>query len=211
MARGHKGDFAYANTENTLLEFFSKAGSLFKGKKTYYDDESDIIELFKPAWVTNKYKSMQLAMWLRDRVDGSGNRSGFRDVIKWVASKNPEWIEANMHFIPAVGRWDDLKVLIGASCEEKALGFWVRAIQDGNQLAAKWAPREDKDKVVFTKLRKVAKMSPKDFRKLLVKNTNVVETAMCQKEWQDVDYNKVPSVAAARYNNAFAKHDGTLL
>jgi len=208
MTIGHKNDFAYANTEDALLEFFSKAGSLFKGKETYHGDESSVVELFKPAWVKNGYKSMQLAMWLRDIRGGAGNRSGFRDIIGWIAKRDPEWIEANMHFIPEVGRWDDLKVLMDTSCEKNALDFWVRAIQDGNQLAAKWAPRESNDSIVFKKLRKVAKMSPKDFRKLLAKNTNVVETAMCQKEWQDVDYNKVPSVAAGRYNNAFAKHDG---
>ena len=50
-------------------------------------------------------------------------------------------------------------------------------------------------------------LSPKTFRKLLVSKTNVVETLMCQKKWDDVDYNKVPSVAASRYNNAFSKHD----
>jgi len=52
-------------------------------------------------------------------------------------------------------------------------------------------------------------MSPKDFRKLIVKNTKVVESLMCQKEWYDINYNQVPSVAMARYNNAFARHDNT--
>jgi len=208
MARTHNNDFAYDSTGNALLEFFSKAGALFKKKGTYYGGETNALTLFKSAWVTNNHKSMQLACWLRDcRGGGAGNRSGFRDIIKWLAATEPEWIEANMHMIPALGRWDDLESLMDTSCEKNAMNFWVRAIQDGHQLAAKWAPREDKNKVIFAKMRKVAKMSPKDFRKLLVKNTNVVETAMCQKDWQDIDYSKVPSVAAARYNNAFKKHD----
>lgn len=138
---------------------------------------------------------------------GAGNRSGFREILKWLAIENPEWVEANIHLIPAVGRWDDLESLIDTSCEKDALAFWVRAIQDGNQLAAKWCPREDKNKEIFHKLRRIVKMSPKDFRKLIVKNTNVVETLMCQQDWHDVDYNKVPSVAMARYNNAFKAHD----
>ena len=66
MARTGNNDFAYDNSGNTLLEFYSKAGSLFKGKQSYYEGEATSLELFKPAWVTNKYKSMQLLMWLRD-------------------------------------------------------------------------------------------------------------------------------------------------
>jgi len=140
---------------------------------------------------------------------GAGNRSGFRDILSWLANDKEgcNWVEANLHFIPEVGRWDDLEALVGTSCEKNALEFWVRAIQDGHQLAAKWAPREDKNRLIFNKLRKIAGLSPKDFRKLLVKNTNVVETIMCQKQWENVNYNHVPSVAMSRYNNAFKTHD----
>jgi len=144
---------------------------------------------------------------------GAGNRSGFRDIIHWLAndSEGGAWIDANMHFIPELGRWDDLLALVGTPCEENAMKFWARAIQDGHQLAAKWAPRASKSNVVrkenFNRLRKAAGMSPKDFRKLLARNTEVVESAMCQNDFYEIDYSKVPSVAMARYNNAFKKHD----
>jgi len=205
--RTHNNDYAYDSTGNALLEFFSKAGSLFKKKGSFYGGEAKAIDLFKSAWVTDNYRAMKLAMWLRDPRGGSGNRSGFRDIIAWLAKEDSRWIEANMHLIPEVGRWDDLESLVNTSCEKSALEFWVRAIQDEHQLAAKWAPREDKNKEIFSKMRKIAKMNPKEWRKFLVKNTNVVETIMCQQEWQDIDFSKVPSIAAARYNNAFKKHD----
>jgi len=50
-------------------------------------------------------------------------------------------------------------------------------------------------------------MTPKDFRKLLVKLTNVVETKMCNKEFEDIEYSHVPSIAMHKYRNAFIKHD----
>ena len=207
MARTGNNDFAYDNTGNALVEFFSKAGSLFKGKGTYYGNETTAIELFKSAWVDNNYKAMQLAMHLRDVRGGSGNRSGFREIINWLAKEHTAWMEVNMHFIPEVGRWDDLESLVGTPCESNALSFWVRAIQEGHQLAAKWAPRADKNKEIFNKMRILAGMDPKSWRKTLVANTNVVETAMCSKNWQNIDYSKIPSVAMARYNNAFNTHD----
>lgn len=64
--RTGNNDWAYESTGNALLEFFAKAGSMFKGKGTFYGNESSALELFKPAWKTNKHKSMQLLMWLRD-------------------------------------------------------------------------------------------------------------------------------------------------
>jgi len=211
MARTGNGDYAYDSTGSALLEFFSKAGSQLKGKQNFYGEEASAISLFRPAWTTNSYKAMQLAMWVRDCRGGAGNRSGFRDINKWIAEKDSKWIEANMHFIPELGRWDDLLALVDTPCEDSALKFWVRAIQDGNGLAAKWAPRASKTNVkrkeLFNKLRKTASMSPKDFRKLLSGNTEVVESAMCQDSFYEIDYNKVPSVAMARYNSAFKKHD----
>lgn len=208
MAYGKKGDFAYENTGDSLVEFFSKAGSLFKGKQSYYGNEATPLDLFRAAWVSDKFLSMKLAMWLRDCRGGAGNRSGAREVLAWIAKEYPEWIKANIQLIPEVGRWDDLSAFNGTPCEQVAFGYWVSAILEENGLAAKWTPREKNNKEIYHKLRKIAKMSPKDFRKLLVKNTKVVETKMCGDKWYEIDYNKeVPSVAMARYNKCFSKHD----
>lgn len=208
MTRTANGDFAYDNSRSSLVEFFSKAGSLFTKRGSHYGGETQAVDLFKPAFSSDNETAMKLAFWLRDCRGGAGNRSGFKEVIAWLAEKHTEWVSVNLHFIPELGRWDDLIALIGTPCEDEALAFWVRAIQDGHGLAAKWAPREKNNGMVFSKMRNVAEMTSKEFRKLLVKGTNVVETLMCQKDWYEVDYNKIPSVAMARYNNAFKKNDG---
>jgi hypothetical protein len=207
MARTHNNDFAYTDSGDALLEFFSKAGSLFTKKGSHYGNEATALELFRPCWTTNKLKSMQLAMWLRDCRGGSGNRSGTGEILKWLANNHPEWIRSNIHIIPEIGRWKDLIFLFDTPCEADAIRLWIGAISKGDGLAAKWAPREDKNKDVFHKLRRAQGMSPKDFRKLLVKNTQVVETPMCSGEWFGIEYNHTPSVAMARYANAFQKHD----
>ena len=49
-------------------------------------------------------------------------------------------------------------------------------------------------------------MSPKQYRKTLVNMTNVVETKMCAKEWDTIEFGKLPSVASARYQKAFGKN-----
>jgi hypothetical protein len=55
-------------------------------------------------------------------------------------------------------------------------------------------------------LRKAMGLTPKQYRKLLVGLTDVVETKMCANEWDKINFSHVPSLAAARYRKAFNTH-----
>ena len=206
LSRGFKGDLVYENALDPLVEFFSKAGN-FSPTQSYHGKTVTILDLFRWAWIQDEYRSMQLAMWMRDCRGGAGNRSGFRSVIRWISAVETKWMLANIHFVPQVGRWDDLITLLDTPCEERALSLWTEAILKGDGLACKWAPRENKNKEVFHKLRKFAKLSPSEFRKHLAFNTQVVENDMCNNDWEGINYNHVPSVAMARLTNAFAVRD----
>jgi len=48
-------------------------------------------------------------------------------------------------------------------------------------------------------------LTPKAYRKLLVNLTEVVETKMCAGQWDAIEFGKLPSLAAARYNRAFGR------
>ena len=127
-AKTHNDANAFDHSEDHLLEFFSKAGSLYVGKKSYYGTgtESSAISLFKAAWRTGNFKEcMQLLMWVRDVRTGAGNRSGARSILNWLAKEYPEWIKANIGFIPQLGRFDDLFALYGTPCEQEALQLWA--------------------------------------------------------------------------------------
>jgi hypothetical protein len=203
--RTHNNANAFEHSENHALEFFSKAGSLYVKKGTYYGNESTALELFKNAWRTDKETAMKLLFWLRDVRGGSGNRSATREILNWLANNYTEWVIANIDLIPKYGRWDDLKSLYKTPCEAEACEIWYKAIKSDNPsiygLACKWADRQD------SILRKYSGLSPKKFRKLLVSKTKVVETLMCENKWNKINYNTVPSVASARYKNAFLRHD----
>ena len=51
-------------------------------------------------------------------------------------------------------------------------------------------------------------LSAKEYRKLLVQNTKVVEQKMCAKNWTNINYEHVPSVAMNKYNKAWYRNDG---
>lgn len=57
------------------------------------------------------------------------------------------------------------------------------------------------------KLMKALNMTPKQYRKMLVEGTKVVEQQMCAKKWNEIDYSKVPSVAMNKYNKAWYRND----
>jgi hypothetical protein len=79
-------------------------------------------------------------------------------------------------------------------------------------LMAKWLPRPNvsnaQKKVWAETLRKHLRLSPKEYRKLLVENSDTVEQLMCSNAWSQIDYSKVPSKAMSDLMKAFKKHDG---
>lgn len=205
--KGHNGDYTNYSAGNPLVDFFSKAGSLFEKKVSYYGNEASAVDLFEPAFCVSKLDATKLAFWCRDIRGGAGNRSGFRKIINWLANNSPDWISANLHLVPLHGRWDDLISLCDTSLEKQALEFWAEAILRGDELACKWAPRQQKKhNRIASKLRYVLGVSPKQYRKLLVGGTNVVEQQMCARQWDKINFAHVPSVAMARYTKAFGKN-----
>jgi len=203
MKKTKENGIQYEFSLDHALEFFSKAGSLFIGRQSFYQDEESALSLFQKSWVVEKEISMKLLFWLRDCRGGAGNRSGFRECINWLASDSPEWVEANIHLVPVHGRWDDLRALFGTPCESEAARLWANALLNKEVLAAKWADRKDKP------LRHQLHMNEKFFRKLLasIRKNHIVEHKMCHNLWKEIEYDKVPSVTMARYTNAFSRHD----
>lgn len=202
-ARTHEGAEAYAHSGDACVEFFAKAASLFEKTKSYYKDEENSLSLFQPAFNAESDVATKLAFWLRDPRGGAGNRSGFRNILRWLALNHREYVRPNIRFIPEFGRWDDLRVLFGTRLEDDAAGLWAHAIGEKNVLAAKWADRSD------FQIRKKLGLKIGDFRRLLaeIRSQHIIEHKMCENNWKDIEYEKVPSVAMSRYTNAFKKHD----
>ena len=210
MERTCEGAPQHLHSLDHCVEFFSKAGSIYDTpkRKTFYENSEDILDLFVDAWVHDKETTFKLLLWVRDARGGSGNRSGFRKCLKWLAVNDTKWVLNNIEWIPEVGRWDDLRTLFGTPCQDIAVALWFKAILlDKNSLAAKWAKRTDIPLYLEFKRYSHGKVNMGNFRRFLAGNRNVVETKMCKREWNGIEYSNVPSVAMARYTNAFNKHD----
>lgn len=211
MRQTHEGGVAHEHSLDHAVEFFSKAGSLFEGRRSFYaGGEENALGLFQKIWIVDQVLAMKLLMWLRDCRGGAGNRSGARAIFKWLGERNAHLMRANLVQVPDLGRWDDLRSLFGTPLERDAAGFWSAALFNNEQLAAKWADRSDFP--VLQKLREAGLVKDiGDFRRLLAKirKDGIVEHKMCHDMWSKIKYENVPSVAMARYTQAFQKHDET--
>jgi hypothetical protein len=149
---------------------------------------------------------MKIAFWSRDVRGGAGERQLFRDVLVHLEKLHPETLEAVLPFVGEFGRWDDLLVFKTEKFKHMAYTLIGNALRERNGLCAKWMPRQGP---IAVEIRNFFGMSPKFYRKSLVNLTNVVETKMCAKDWDSIEFGKLPSLASARYNKAFAKNAKT--
>lgn len=189
------------STNTTSLNF--NVDLFFKGGAMRNADEKDIISLVSKAWAEDPTTCLRILFWVRDVRGGAGERRFFRTAIKYIADKDPQGMADILGLIPEYGRWDDLLALVGTYLEKDAFTLIQDAIKNESGLAAKWMPRKG---IIANKLRTFMGLTPKTYRKRLVELTKVVETQMCANEWENINYEHVPSLAMARYGKAFGKH-----
>ena len=188
-----------STTLNECVNLFFQVGAL-RGQ-----DKQRLISKFSKAFTEDSLTAMKILFWARDVRGGAGERQIFRDIITWLAETHPTTLKKNVHLISEYGRWDDFLTLVTSkTCWEVALECVRLGLLNEDGLCAKWMPRKG---VKANIIRKYLGVTPKQYRKLLVRLTNVVETPMCSKDWSSIDYSKLPSLASSRYQRAFLKND----
>jgi len=193
-ARTANGMKARKSTANAVVDLFYNAGAS-RGK--------DIVPAFAAAMAENRELALRVAAWLRDVRGGAGERELFRQIMVQLENTRPELAAKLLAKVPEVGRWDDLFVFKTQPLKAQAYTMLGDALRAKNGLAAKWTPRKGE---VAREIREFFGMSPKFYRKSLVEMTKVVEQSMCAKDWDNINFSHVPSVAHARYKKAFGRN-----
>ena len=195
-ARTENGMKALRSTLRATTDLFYNIGAS-RGK--------DIIPQFESAYQENAEAALRIALYGRDVRGGAGERQLFRNILQHLEMQHPEvLLQTNiLERIPELGRYDDLLVFQTEAVKHRAYDVLKAALDAGHGLAAKWLPRKH---ALAAELRDYFGWTPKYYRKRLVELTKVVETQMCAKDWEAIDFNKVPSLAMTRYQKAFAKN-----
>ena len=193
-ARTANGMAARKSTASACVDLFFKLGAM-RGK--------DVTKEFVAAYVEDKDLALRIAQHARDVRGGAGERKIFRDILVHLEKHDPASAKALLAKVPEIGRWDDIFVFKGKELKSAAYTMLGDALRQGNGLAAKWTPRKGP---IAAEIRTFYGMTPKQYRKSLVNLTKVVETQMCAKDWDNINFSHVPSLAASRYKKAFNRN-----
>lgn len=223
-ATTNNGALSHEKTGNRLLDFYYKV--------LRQTSKENVIDLLSKSWEIDPKNTFKLIFQLRDCRGGKGERRAFQWCIEWLmANGHSEWVLLNLKNIPEFGSFKDLVFLMDSKNNEvpyditfevyklwaKCLILDVASMKDGKpiSLASKWFPKEgrsfDKKNKSATKLAGILEISTRSLRKdILVplnKHLDTVEIKMCAKDWEQIKYNRVPSLAMKNLKKAFERHD----
>jgi len=213
------GAVAKKSTMSKLYDLFALGGA-YRSRT-----ESDCILLFKEAYLENPTYAMKCLFYIRDILEGQGERRFFRVCLKWLANYDKNAVLRNLDKIATegFGRWDDLFVLFDTSCEEAVMDLITKqftsdmySYQKGAavSLLAKWAPSANasssKTKRDARRIIHSLGVNEREYRKMLStlrERIHVVERLMSQNRWDEIDFSHLPSRAGLIYRKAFERRD----
>ena len=219
LVRTENGALGHKTTGKYLLDLNFSVSSLRNMK------EVDVASKFIAAFEEDPVLAMRWLFFARDVRGGMGERRLFRVCMKALAIRNSALAESLVPLVPIYGRWDDLWDLM--SMTDGVRNAVVRVVRyqlaqdilaanrnESISLLAKWMPSvntsSDKTRGTARILAKSLDLTERQYRKILSKlrsKLNVTETMMSAKQWEDIDYEAVPSQANLLYKDAFLRHD----
>jgi len=221
------GGYGYRTTGKSILDTFYKISSLRK-----YDD-ADLYIIWDTMYKEDPDNAILFLFFVGDIRGGLGERKIFRTMFKeFCIFSNTKAVQF-IRLIPEYSRWDIMWDLIGISKEtddeirdivSKQLADDLENMEKGKpiSLLGKWLPSyntssiETRMKAIKLNmllhnvniaknpsLQKLYRQTLSKLRKYL----KVVETTISANEWDQVDYEAVPSKANLLYKDAFCRHD----
>ncbi|QPK89740.1 DUF2828 family protein [Bacillus velezensis] len=211
--RTANGAVSYNSTKSAVLDLFSLGGA-FRNRS-----DEDVIRLVSASFGEDQLLTMKTLFYLRDIIEGQGERRFFRLAIKYLATHNKSALIKNLELIPKFGRWDDMWCLLETSVKDEVVKIVRRQLlsdkkSDHPSLLAKWMPSENASNLTTKKYAKILRKelggTSQQYRKLLSslrEKINIVERKMSNKDWHTIDYSRLPSKAGLIYREAFMNHD----
>ena len=217
------GATAFKTSGKELLDFNFNITSMRTWKW------GDIGENFSKVFYENPVVAVKYWFYCLDCREGLGERNISKAILFWMADNHPEIVEKILRFIPEYNRWDTLILLADPEftsnkhLREKAIE-WIKITfihdimhaydEEPISLLAKWMPSENASSKVTKRMARQfmqdINISPRNYRRCLSalrRKLNVVECDMSANNWDEINYETVPSKANLNYSNAFMRHD----
>ncbi len=232
----------YTTTANGALTHISTMDNLVDlfYKTTRNADFRNIETIMNKAVAESDILVAKMIAYIRDIRGGKGERELGKKMLVHMAIMRPDIVSKNIkHYVHEYGRWDDGLYLmehphleqIYLNAVKEQLNEDINELQEKGEkanisLCAKWVPTEgkaDDKKYKFTKkLCRFMGINQAHLRTVFIaplrRHLNLIETKLMQKDYENIDYEKVPSkcmhlhgknINKKRTMNAFPRNDGT--
>ncbi len=223
-------NFSVPALRQTAVDFYGKSKHNYHFYSTARTmDAVEALRLFITSYEEDPLYTMKWLMYVRHIKLGLGERDVFRMMLTKIGDLHPEMA---LQFIIGTelwnyGRWDDvLRIFFDTTSTilHDGLGKVISnqfrrdvigcSLGDSISLLVKWMPsnntssKEKRSEAVI--LQSLLHLSAREYRKTLSKlreHLAVVDRKASLNQWNDINYNYVPSKANLKYRNAFLKHD----
>ncbi|QYC50968.1 RNA binding protein [Mammaliicoccus phage vB_MscM-PMS3] len=220
------GEVGYSTTLDNVLDYSLKVGN------SRFLPNYDIKDAFDKSWKTDEVLTAKTLFHGRDILEGGGDKKFGRLGIKKIFDTiNVEKYNTLFNLVVKYGSYKDLVLLLGQkSLTDIQVRYLVNFLntqlsialdkldsgeKNNNELlVAKYLPTETTKssfmKLAYSRIINTTKVKRKDYRKTVVrarKHLNLVETHLTNKDYESIDYSKVPSQAMLKYKNAFYRND----
>ena len=208
------GALTLTTTGNQVLDLFAQGGALRTAST------GRIQSMVEKAWSESPENTLAVLLYLRDIRGGQGEKRIFREACDYlIKSGKIKNLDALFNSIVEVGSWKDIFNYFpiyqwsnyAKAYHENHVKLEKESGKSIPDLFYKWLPSiggsKNKD---AEKLALVFGMSPKQYRKMLTverAKIKLVETQMCAGDWENINYENLPSRAGFIYKGAFKKHD----
>ena len=221
VGRTANGASTFTSSLNANLDFYAQAGSMRQYK-------SAIKPLFAKAYDEDRELALRNLIHLRNiRLGGLGERDAFRIAVEYlIDAKDYKAITMIAEYVGYFGRWDDLVAIMAKDTKTFDIGVEVlreqfaedlkaMAANEPVSLMAKWVPnvsvKNAERRRMAHRIAKALGYTPRDYRKMMVKLRSyigVLEVKLAAKDYDSINFEKLPSKALFRYRAAFNRHLG---
>ena len=223
-------NFSVPALRQTAVDFYGKSKHNHHFYSTAHTmDAVEALRLFITSYEEDPLYTMKWLMYVRHIKIGLGERDVFRMMLTKIGDLHPEMA---LQFIIGTelwnyGRWDDvLRIFFDTTSTilHEGLGEVISnqfrrdvigcSLGDSISLLAKWmssnntSSKQKRSEAVI--LQSLLHLSAREYRKTLSRLREylaVVDRKASLNQWNDINYNHVPSKANLKYRNAFLKHD----
>ena len=200
------GSQYYDTTYDCNLDLFARISR--------FNSEDNILYTFDKAFEENSSLALANLLYILDIRGGKGERRIFKIIYKDLCNYHPNEALKILPFIGKLGRYNYILEGIDTSIEKETVDLIKHQLDSdlnssNPSLLAKWLPSHRThgvNNLLAKKLIKLLNMSEKEYRKtlsLLRSRLNIVEKNLTNKNYNNIEFSKVPAKAMLKYNKVY--------